>query len=125
MFCIAVGGSRFFDNYQMLKKELDSVITNIKCTDSIKIISGHCRGTDFLAEMYAQERGFALELYPAKWSEYGRCAGVIRNMEMVNNSDLIVAFWDGKSKGTKNLINNAVALSKPCKIVYIYSKPPT
>ena len=95
------------------------------CCDNIIILSGHCRGTDMMAEKYAKERGYSLELYPAKWSVYGRCAGVIRNKEIVNNSDLIVAFWDGKSKGTKNLIDNAISLSKPYIIIYIDSKPPT
>ena len=125
MFRIGIGGCRFFDDYSFFQNKLDSVIAKVMCCDNIIILSGHCRGTDMMAEKYAKERGYSLELYPAKWSEYGRCAGVIRNKEIVNNSDLIVAFWDGKSKGTKNLIENAIALSKPYKIIYIDSKPPT
>ncbi len=104
---------------------MDLFLHELQLTDDIVINSGHCKGADLLAEKYAKERGYQLILFPAKWSEYGRCAGVLRNREIVENSDIIIVFWDGKSKGTKNLIDNAISLSKPFKIIYIDSKPPT
>lgn len=125
MYRIGVGGCRFFSNYLLLQKEMDLFLHELQLTDDIVIISGHCRGADIMAEKYAKEREYSLRLFPAKWSEYGRCAGVLRNREIVENSDIIIVFWDGKSKGTKNLIDNAISLSKPYKIVYINIKPPT
>jgi hypothetical protein len=58
-----------------------------------------------LGEKYASERNFNIERYPAEWDKYGKSAGYIRNREMAMNSDTAVCFWDGKSKGTKHMID--------------------
>ena len=119
IYRITIGGCRDFEDFEFFKTHLDTIIAQLNLDSDIIILSGHCRGTDFLAERYAVDNGFSLELFPAKWQQYGRSAGVIRNREMVLQSDLVIVFWDGKSKGTKNLINNTVELSKPLQIIYL------
>ena len=56
--------------------------------------------------------GFEVEIFLPEWKKYGRAAGPVRNKEMVNSADLVIAFWDGKSKGTKSLIKYAEKIGK-------------
>lgn len=78
-----------------------------KGVQSPSIISGHAAGADALGERYALEHGIDMELYPAEWTKYGRMAGAIRNDEMASSSGALIAFWDGKSRGTKIMIEKA------------------
>lgn len=71
------------------------------------IVSGHATGADALGERYAQERGLQVELHPADWDAYGRAAGPKRNEQMAEVADALIAFWDGQSRGTANMINVA------------------
>jgi hypothetical protein len=103
---IAVVGSRNFTNYDLLKQKLDSIINDRKF-DNITIISGGASGADTLAEKYAKENNYGLIVKNAEWNKYGKSAGYKRNVEIVNLSNLVVAFWDGKSRGTNNTINIA------------------
>ena len=82
----------------------------------IEIICGMCRGADTLGERFAKENGYPIKYFPADWNKYGKAAGVIRNEEMAkyaaeyedeDDEGILVAFWDGKSRGTKNMIDNA------------------
>lgn len=81
-------------------------MTNKK-PENIVIVSGHASGADALGERYAQERGYELETYPADWKVHGRAAGSIRNAQMASVAHALIAFWDGKSRGTKNMIDTA------------------
>lgn len=78
---------------------------NVK--DEITVVCGKARGADTLGERYAEERGYAVHYFPADWDRYGKSAGHIRNEEMAKNADALVAFWDGKSRGTKDMIKLA------------------
>ena len=71
------------------------------------ILSGHARGADSLGEVYARTKGYRLVVYPAKWELYGRSAGALRNKEMCDVCDAVIAFWDGRSPGTKHMIKIA------------------
>lgn len=79
--------------------------------NEIEIVSGHASGADKMAEEYAKEHGLSLTIMPAEWNRYGRAAGPIRNKKMldyiVGEEPVLVAFWDGKSKGTKDMITKA------------------
>lgn len=105
IFKVIIAGSRYFDNYEYLKEKMDWVLQNIK--DNIVVISGAAPGADTLGEKYAVEKGYDIISKPADWSKYGRSAGPIRNREMAKIADACVCFWDGKSKGTKNMITLA------------------
>lgn len=74
---------------------------------SIVIVSGGCAGADLLGEQYARENGYSIDRYPAEWEKYGRKAGIMRNAVMADNADALIAYWDGISRGTKNMIDEA------------------
>ena len=116
---VTIGGCRYYNDYNAFCNYVDMCLSRIRISSKIVILSGHCSGTDTLAEKYANENGFSLEVYPAQWKLYGRSAGPIRNEQMVNNCDFVIAFWDGKSKGTKSLIQCAREKQKPLRIKYI------
>lgn len=104
VFKVIVAGGRDFDDYELLKNKLDILLQN---KTEVTIVSGAARGADKLGERYAKERGYAISSYPAKWNKYGNSAGYVRNREMAKFGDALVAFWDGKSKGTRHMINLA------------------
>lgn len=76
------------------------------------IISGHANGADTIAEHYAMDHHLQCELYPAEWDKYGRSAGPIRNEQMAKIADKVIVFWDGKSHGTKNMIQQAIKYNR-------------
>lgn len=103
---VIIAGGRYFSDYELLKEKCDEFLQD-KTSEEIVIISGHASGADSLGERYAQEKGFKIETYPADWDKYGRAAGPKRNAQMANIANALIAFWDGKSKGTKSMINLA------------------
>lgn len=105
MFRVIIAGGRLFDDYTYLKDSMDYLLQNVK--DEITVVCGKARGADTLGERYAEERGYAIHYFSADWDRYGKSAGYIRNEEMAKNADALVAFWDGKSRGTKNMIKLA------------------
>ncbi len=118
---IIIAGSRNFNDYEVLKNELDRLFD-----EPFIVVSGGAKGADSLGEQYAGEKGYQIERYLPKWNDlnvkncvikynsygaYNALAGHNRNQEMLdvvlNNADggYIIAFWDGKSKGTQNMID--------------------
>ena len=117
MFRVIIAGSRSFDDYDMLIKTMDMVLQNI--TDEIQVVCGMAAGADTLGERYAKERSYMIAYFPADWKKYGRAAGFNRNVEMAKNADALVAFWDGKSKGTKHMIDIAKNKNLQVRIYYV------
>lgn len=107
MFRLIIAGGRDFNDYETLKNYVDFKLSRTE--DEIQIISGGARGADTLGERYAAERGFSLRRFPADWERYGKSAGGRRNKEMAQNADALIAYWDGFSRGTKNMIDEATA----------------
>lgn len=108
----AVVGSRSFDDYDYMKEVLEQY-------DIEEIVSGGCKyGADTLAEQYANEKDLILTILPADWNNLGKKAGYIRNIDIVKRSNVIIAFWDGKSKGTKHTIDIARKLNKKVVVHY-------
>ena len=114
---LVVAGGREFENYKLLSTQLDKYLHDIIHTHEVIILSGCAKGADSLGEQYARERGFKVEQHPAAWEQYGDAAGPIRNKEMTGEADAVIVFWDGKSKGSKSMINCAKEQGIPCKIV--------
>jgi hypothetical protein len=101
---VIIAGGRYFDNYELLSTKCDKILQN---QDDVIIISGGAKGADSLGEKYAKERGYKLEIFPAKWDEHGKKAGIMRNVEMADNANSLIAFWDGNSRGTKHMVETA------------------
>ena len=103
-FKVIIAGSRGFSNYKLLKEKCNEYLREKRKEYNIIIISGGARGADTLGEKYAQDEGFSLEVFPANWNKFGKSAGFRRNEQMAEVADALIAFWDGKSHGTKHMI---------------------
>lgn len=86
-------------------------------SDCEEIVSGGAKGVDSCAASYAKENGRKLTVFLPQYERYGRAAPIVRNKEIVDYADKIVAFWDGKSKGTLSVIKYAEKMGKPCKVI--------
>jgi len=79
------------------------------------VISGTASGGDRLGELWARNNGIKIEQHPADWDKYGRKrAGYIRNVEMAEVAEALIALWNGQSAGTKDMIE--IAKKKGLKI---------
>lgn len=109
MFKLIVAGSRSFDNYGRMEKDLDRLLAvKVSEGEAIMIITGACpRGADALAARYAAARGFELREFPANWDRWKKLAGPIRNRHMAEFGHALVAYWDGSSRGTADMIRQA------------------
>ena len=81
-----------------------------------EIISGGARGVDTSAREYAMEHGLKLTEYLPEYDKYGRGAPLKRNITIIENADLVLAFWDGSSRGPKYVIDNCKKRNIPLKI---------
>lgn len=116
-FRVIIAGCRDFWDYDMLRAKCDAILSEKQRTHKIVIISGAARGADRLGERYAREHGYQVCQFPADWDNYGYSAGPIRNAEMARNADALIAFWDGHSPGTRNMIKNANEQNLKVKII--------
>ena len=108
-----IAGGRNFEDYDLLKRTAGKVVR-----PGDTIISGGAKGADILGELFADRNGLDLEQYPAEWEKYGKGAGYRRNHQMSLIADGLIAFWDGHSRGTKNMIENAHKARLTTLVVY-------
>lgn len=114
---VIIAGSRDFDDFSKLMNSSMEILTEISKKrddlDRIRIISGTARGADKLGEQYAKIAHYELSKFPADWDKLGKRAGYVRNAEMAKfavedgSYGVLIAFWDGKSRGTKHMIDLA------------------
>lgn len=81
-----------------------------------EIVSGGARGIDSCAKNYANTNGIPLKEFLPNYDEFGRSAPLLRNLEIIDYADIVLAFWDGKSRGTKFVIDKCRAKGKPVSI---------
>jgi hypothetical protein len=113
----AIIGSRTFNDYELMK----TFINSLKLDENLiisEIISGGAKGADKLGEKYALENKIEKTIFLPDWNTYGKSAGFIRNHDIINTSDIVIAFWDKISKGTKHSIDLATKLKKKIYICY-------
>lgn len=119
-FKLIIAGGRDFNDYELLVKEVENFMVLNKVThfEDLEIVSGMARGADSLGVKYSEShQPIKLTKFPANWDKYGKSAGYIRNKEMANYADALIAFWDGKSRGTQHMINLASQKGLKIKIV--------
>lgn len=103
MFRVVIAGTRFFNDYNLLKKTMDMVLGNRK---DVIIISGTAIGADKLGERYALEKNFLVHrFFPEDNSSNAKFK---RNVDMAESADMVVVFWNGESTGSKHMINEAI-----------------
>ena len=103
-FKVIIAGGRDFDDYKSLEKFCNQVLGD---KDNFIVVSGMASGADQLGMKFAAKYCKKAVLFPANWNVNGKSAGYIRNEEMSEYADALIAFWDGKSKGTSHMIDLA------------------
>lgn len=123
---IIVAGTRTFSDYELLRNKLDDFISKLKQKHPDKqvvIITGAAKGADQLGSFYARNHNIPLKEFPADWTTYGKAAGPIRNQQMLDFAlheiPVLIVFWDGESRGTKNMMNIAKRHNVQTEIVLI------
>lgn len=101
---VIIAGGCNFTNYELLKTKCNFYLQR---QFDIEIVSGGANGADKLGEQYAKEMGYKLKVFPADWDQYSKSAGAIRNKQMALYADALIAFWNGISSGTRNMILQA------------------
>lgn len=112
-----LAGSRHFEVFGNLNELMESQPFEIT-----EIVSGHSGNVDLAGEEWATANEIPIKLFEPNWKVFGLSAGPKRNRQMAEYADVLIALWDGKSRGTKNMIEEMEKLKKP---VYIYKETPT
>jgi hypothetical protein len=121
-----IAGSRHITNYNHVKNLINNTVNLLWTNRKIgitEIVSGGAKGVDKLGERWAEENGLPVKRFPARWDDlsvpnvfvkinsygkkYNARAGLDRNESMAQYADILIAIWDGKSKGTKDMIDRA------------------
>lgn len=119
---VIIAGGRDFDDYALMKRKLDHLFSKRKPDE---IVEGDAIGADKNGGRYAQENNIRLTLFPVTkedWDTKGKAAGPIRNQAMADYcnpaTDACIVFWDGVSRGTKNMIETAKKKGLDVRVVY-------
>ncbi len=110
---LAVIGSKEFNDYSRLKAILN------KISGITVIISGAAAGTDKMAAQYALEHNLKLLEFPPDFAKYDEEAKHVRDRQIVENCDQLIAFWDGECEGTKYTLDYAEKMNIPIRIIEI------
>lgn len=106
---VIVAGSRGIHDRKKVFEKIEGLTRRLWHKSGFEIVSGMAAGPDTLAIEWARNSGFAGSVvqFPAEWERYGRAAGAIRNQQMAWYGTHLLAFWDGSSPGTRNMIETA------------------
>ena len=106
---VIIAGGRDFTNVNVMAETLNNLqdVDHAIEIEKLTLICGMARGADLTAYKLFREVGLPVEMYPANWDEHGKQAGFIRNTQMADNADMLIAFWDGESRGTAHMIDTA------------------
>lgn len=102
---IIVAGGRDFSNQDLVDRTLDYLLDFTG--EHIEIVCGMAKGADTSGLLWAKANNKPVAEFTADWNQFGKGAGYKRNAEMADYADLLIAFWDGKSRGTKHMIDLA------------------
>lgn len=104
-----IAGSRDITDYSLVSE----IIQNHDITE---IVCGGARGVDAIGKAYGEANNIPVKMFPADWNLFGKSAGFRRNVQMAEYADRLIAVWDGKSVGTKNMIDYMRKINKPVSV---------
>ena len=113
-----IAGGRDFDNIYIMAQALDPFEEDIT-----EVVSGTARGADSIGEQWARGRDIPIKRFEPDWEQYGKSAGFIRNSEMGTYADAAICFWNGKSIGTKHMIQTMKFQHKPYYVFNYQGEP--
>jgi hypothetical protein len=114
---LLIAGSRDYPSGGNFKAKMAELIAIYGMPS--EVVSGHChKGVDAMGEDWAAENKVPVKRFAADWNKHGKAAGPIRNREMAPYCDRAFIFWDGKSRGSKNMIEELQRHNKPYTVVY-------
>jgi len=99
---VIVAGTRTVNDYGLVRFAIEDFPHTIS-----EIVCGGAKGVDSLGEKWAVDNNVTVKYFPADWDLHGRSAGPIRNKQMAEYADALILIWDGKSKGSANMLNEA------------------
>lgn len=110
-----VAGSRSFSESPkiLVYAWVQEILYKNKITE---IVSGTARGIDRYGEEWAIEAGISIRRFKPDWDKQGKKAGYLRNAQMGEYADQLIAFYDGESKGTQHMIDLMNKLNKPVQV---------
>ena len=114
---VIIAGSSGFDDYTLFENKCNHFLSEKIKTHNIIILSGTSYRISSIINWYSYEYNLITIPFDAEWGKYGQCAGNISNEKMINCADAVIAFWDGKSKFTENLIDMAKSKGLPTVVV--------
>ncbi len=97
-----IAGSRLIKDYLIVKEAIKQ--SSFQITE---VVSGEAVGVDGLGRRFGEENNIPVTKFPADWKAHGKGAGYIRNKQMADYAEALIAVWDGESRGTKNMIEQA------------------
>jgi hypothetical protein len=118
---VAIVGTRTFGETKSQRRLFTKTLNDFFDSDDfgkgskgkkVIIVSGGARGADSLARRYAKKYELELVEHLPQWDRYGKAAGPLRNTLIINAADIVFAFWDGRSPGTRDTINQAISKGK-------------
>ena len=113
---VIIAGSRHFNNYDLVEETIEKLGLEID-----EVVYGGAPGADYMGLLWARKHKVKVKTFLAEWSVYGGAAGPLRNKQMAEYGDYLLAFWNGKSKGTKNMIYEMRKKGKHGEVVYVNS----
>lgn len=108
---VIIAGTRSIKDYKLVVETVGRSGFNIE-----EVVTGCATGVDRLGEQWARANNIKIKEMPAEWTLYGKVAGPIRNIKMAEYADAAIIIWDGKSPGTRNMIENMIRRKKPYHI---------
>jgi hypothetical protein len=99
---VIIAGSRWIED----RAALDAAVAKAGF-DITEVITSNSRGVDRLAEIWAREKGVPFRVFPVEWSRFGGRAGIMRDQQMADHAEALIALWDGYSTGTAQMIEIA------------------
>lgn len=101
---LIVAGGRLYNDEPRVYHDLNIIHANY---EELEIVTGLAKGPDTFGKNWAIRNGILYHEFPANWNKFGKSAGYIRNKKMAEFADGLLAYWDGDSRGTMNMINVA------------------
>jgi len=122
---VIIAGSRSIKDKVWVLNNIDDLMLHIPYENyaaipTSEVVCGMAEGPDSFGKEWAERNNIKVSCWPADWNKYGKSAGAIRNKEMGDYADALVAFWDGKSRGTKHMIDYILEIGKE---VHVYQSP--